>query len=218
MNTSAAVLGLGYIMGLDYAAIILAGSFVSFFVLVPLFSYLGQYIPGAIAAGAVPLSQMPAEDIFFNYVRPIGIGGIFAAGILSILKMSPVIVQATRQAFGEIVRLVQKKGAGAAVDRTDRALPMSAGPARYRRHRRAGISLFPIFRIGGHERRHEACADFCSACARHRLSLRGGIRMGDRDDIDYADLGDDADNADHYGRCALVARPEQENPACCRSY
>ena len=38
MNTSAAVLGLGYIMGLDYASIIMAGSMVSFFVLVPLFA------------------------------------------------------------------------------------------------------------------------------------------------------------------------------------
>jgi putative OPT family oligopeptide transporter len=125
MNTSAAVLGLGYIMGLDYAAIILAGSFVSFFVLVPLFAYFGQYIQGALAAGALPLAQMPAEDIFFEYVRPIGIGGIFAAGILSIMKMSPVIVQATRQAMGEIVRMVRKKDAGAAAERTDRALPMS---------------------------------------------------------------------------------------------
>lgn len=126
MNTSAAVLGLGYIMGLNYAAIILAGSLVSFFVLVPLFSYLGQYIPGAIAAGAAPLSRMPAEEIFFDYVRPIGIGGIFAAGILSILKMSPVILQASRQAFGEIIRLARGKGPGEAGDRTDRALPMSA--------------------------------------------------------------------------------------------
>jgi len=124
MNTSAAVLGLGYIMGIEYASIILAGSFVSFFVMVPVFAYLGQYIPGALAAGAAPLARMPAEDIFFRYVRPIGIGGIFAAGIISILKMSPVIVQATRQAMGEIVRLVQKKNADTSAERTDRSLPM----------------------------------------------------------------------------------------------
>jgi putative OPT family oligopeptide transporter len=125
MNTSAAVLGLGYIMGLDYAAIIMAGSMVSFFVLVPLFAYLGQYIPGAISAGAEPLKALPADQIFSLYVRPIGIGGIFAAGLLSILKMAPVIGQATRQALGEVVRLVKGKGAAEAV-RTDRALPMSA--------------------------------------------------------------------------------------------
>jgi putative OPT family oligopeptide transporter len=105
LNTSAAVLGLGYIMGLDYAAIIMAGSMVSFFALVPLFAFLGQHIPGALVEGHAPLASMPADDIFFEYVRPIGIGGIFAAGLISILKLSPVIVQATRQAFGEVVRL-----------------------------------------------------------------------------------------------------------------
>jgi putative OPT family oligopeptide transporter len=125
MNTSAAVLGLGYIMGLDYAAIIMAGSMVSFFVLVPVFAYLGQYIPGAISAGVAPLATLPAEDIFFEYVRPIGIGGIFAAGIISILKMSPVILQATRQAMGEVVRLARGQGTEGANARTDRAIPMS---------------------------------------------------------------------------------------------
>ncbi len=126
MNTSAAVLGLGYIMGLDYAAIIMAGSMVSFFVLVPVFAYLGQYIPGAISAGAEPLRSLPPEQIFSLYVRPIGIGGIFAAGILSILKMSPVIGQATKQALGEVVRLARGKPGAAEEIRTDRALPMSA--------------------------------------------------------------------------------------------
>ena len=144
LNTSAAVLGLGYIMGLDFASIILAGSFVSFFVLVPLFAYLGQHIPGALSAGAVPLAQMPAETIFSQYVRPIGIGGIFAAGILSIIKMSPVIIQASRQAIGEIARLVQKKETGTALERTDRALPMAAvllGIAS------AGVLIFLYFRF-----------------------------------------------------------------------
>ena len=126
MNTSAAVLGLGYIMGLDYAAIIMAGSMVSFFVLVPVFAYLGQYIPGAISAGAEPLRSLPPEQIFSLYVRPIGIGGIFAAGIISILKMSPVIGQATKQALGEVVRLARGRPGAAEEARTDRALPMAA--------------------------------------------------------------------------------------------
>jgi len=126
MNTSAAVMGLGYIMGIRYASIIMAGSMVSFFVLVPVFAYLGTYIPGAITAGAGPLSAMPADQIFALYVRPIGIGGIFAAGLLSILKMSPVIAQATRQAFGELRRLLQGRGAAGEDVRTERALPMWA--------------------------------------------------------------------------------------------
>jgi putative OPT family oligopeptide transporter len=125
LNTSAAVLGLGYIMGLDYASIIMAGSMVSFFVLVPLFAWLGQHIPGAISEGMPALAAMPAEDIFFEYVRPIGIGGIFAAGIISILKMSPIIVQASRQALGEIARLVRGGAQETTAERTDQALPMS---------------------------------------------------------------------------------------------
>jgi putative OPT family oligopeptide transporter len=126
MNTSAAVFGLGYIMGLHYAAIIMAGSMVSFFVLVPLFGWFGPMVTAIIPPGTQPLSTLPPEEIFFLYVRPIGIGGIFAAGVLSILKMSPVILQATRQALGEVVRLVRGRGAVAAGDRTDRGLPMSA--------------------------------------------------------------------------------------------
>ena len=126
MNTSAAVFGLGYIMGLDYASIIMAGSMVSFFVLVPLFAWLSHWIPGAISAGAAPLATLPPDEIFRLYVRPIGIGGIFAAGLLSILKMSPVIFLATRQAFGEVARLVRGRGASdTAVERTDQAMPMS---------------------------------------------------------------------------------------------
>lgn len=136
MNTSAAVFGLGYIMGVDYAAIILAGSLVSFLVLVPLFGWLGQWIAEPILGGTLPLAQMAAEDIFFDYVRPIGIGGIFAAGVISILKMSPVIVQASRQAVTEAVRLARGGGGGAKPARTDDALPMSAVSA--------GIALVAI--------------------------------------------------------------------------
>jgi putative OPT family oligopeptide transporter len=124
MNTSAAVMGLGYIMGLKYASIIMAGSMISFFVLVPLFAYLGQWVPGAISAGAAPLASLPPDQIFAQYVRPIGIGGIFAAGIISILKMSPVIVQATRQAFGEISRMVKGQASAGEDVRTDRSMPM----------------------------------------------------------------------------------------------
>ncbi|UCE17304.1 MAG: oligopeptide transporter, OPT family [Gemmatimonadota bacterium] len=104
LNTSAAICGLGYLIGVRYAAIIVAGSLMSWFVLVPLFAHLGNYIAGPITEGAEPLSQMPAEDIFYNYARYVGIGGIFAAGLISILKMSSVIMKAFRQAFGEIFR------------------------------------------------------------------------------------------------------------------
>ena len=125
MNTSAAVLGLGYIMGIRYAAIIMGGSMVSFFVMVPLFAYFGSFIPGEITPGAGPLAAMSARDIFSQYVRHIGIGTIFAAGVISIVKMSPVIVQAIGQAVRELVRLAGGKSAVAEQTRTERSLPMA---------------------------------------------------------------------------------------------
>jgi len=125
LNTSAAIFGLGYIMGVDYAAIILAGSMVSFFALVPLIGWVGPHVAGLLPPGSTPLAGMAAEQIFATYVRPIGIGGIFAAGVLSILKMSPVIGRAVRQAVGEVARLVRGGGVDGR-ERTDRALPMAA--------------------------------------------------------------------------------------------
>ncbi|MBM3320551.1 MAG: oligopeptide transporter, OPT family [Candidatus Eisenbacteria bacterium] len=98
MNTSAAVLGLGYIIGIRYASIIMSGSMLAFFVLIPLFGYLSPRHGG-----------LSYNEIFFGAeggaipgVRNIGIGGIFAAGIISIIKMSPVIRQALRQMIGQL--------------------------------------------------------------------------------------------------------------------
>jgi putative OPT family oligopeptide transporter len=98
MNTSAAVLGLGYIIGIRYASIIMSGSMLAFFVLIPLFGYLSPRYGG-----------LSYNEIFFGAeggaipgVRNIGIGGIFAAGIISIIKMSPVIRQALRQMIGQL--------------------------------------------------------------------------------------------------------------------
>jgi putative OPT family oligopeptide transporter len=83
-NTGAAVLGLGYIIGLKYAFVITAGSLMAWWVILPL---MGTYGNETIAA-------MPPEQIFSQYVRMIGIGGIAMAGIIGIIKSSPIIKQA----------------------------------------------------------------------------------------------------------------------------
>lgn len=124
LNTSAAIFGLGYIMGVDYAAIILAGSFISFFVMVPLFAWMGPHLASVVPPGTEPIAAMDADALFATYARPIGIGGIFAAGLLSIVKMSPVIGQAVKLAVSELARLA-KGGVAVTGERTDRALPLS---------------------------------------------------------------------------------------------
>ncbi len=123
VNSIAAVLGLGYIVGLKYAAIICAGSFVSWLVLIPSIWYFGQHVDITLLPSEIPLSQMDAEAIFNSYVRHIGIGGIAAAGILGIIKNSKIIVQAFTLGFREIFS--KKPLGGSGEKRTDTDLPMS---------------------------------------------------------------------------------------------
>lgn len=85
MSGTGILLGTGYLIGLKYAAIICAGSFLSWWVIVPL---LGQY--GVTEAGEM-MSTMDPQAIFSGYVRMIGIGGIAMAGILGVIKSAGVI-------------------------------------------------------------------------------------------------------------------------------
>jgi len=124
LNTSAAVLGLGYIIGVRYAAIICAGSFLSYWVLIPLFGALGTADTAGIFPGRPPIAGLDWEGIFFEHVRYIGIGGIFTAGVLSILKMSPIIVQAIGKVASEMRRLAGRASREATPARTERDLTM----------------------------------------------------------------------------------------------
>jgi putative OPT family oligopeptide transporter len=97
------IFGLGYIIGLKYASIICAGSFLSWFVLIPLFNEIGQNLAVPLGATATKLiSAMSAEEIFRQYVRQIGIGGIAMAGIIGIIRSSKIIGGAFSLAYGEI--------------------------------------------------------------------------------------------------------------------
>ncbi len=125
MNILAAVTGLGYIIGLKYAAIIAAGSFLSWFLLVPLIGYIGQGLTEPIGTGVTALIRdMDAQTIYWFYVRHIGIGGIAMAGIIGIVKSSKIIGGAFKLAAAE---LFGKKHAGEleGQKRTDKDIPMS---------------------------------------------------------------------------------------------
>src|SRR5690606_20890103 len=103
LNVGAAVMGLGYIVGLKYSAIIAAGSFVSWYLLVPVISYIGGGLTETFGTGATKLiSAMSAEEIFRQYVRHVGIGGIAMAGIIGIIRSSKIIRDAISLGFKEI--------------------------------------------------------------------------------------------------------------------
>ena len=122
VNTGAAVLGLGYIIGLKYSAIIFAGSFTVWFVLIPFLSYFGDGQTLAVGEGITTLIRdMSPEMIFTHYARHIGIGGIAMAGIIGIVRSSGIIRQALGLAVNE---LKGKKTAEENVERTQRDLTM----------------------------------------------------------------------------------------------
>jgi len=102
MNIGAAVTGLGYIIGLKYSLIIASGSFLAWWVLIPTVYFIGQYIPVPIMNADIPISQMLPVEIFREYVRHIGIGGIAAAGIIGIIKSRKIIFGAFKLAANEI--------------------------------------------------------------------------------------------------------------------
>ncbi len=123
VNTGAAVLGLGYIIGLKYAFIICLGSVAVWWLLVPgmalLFpdTVLNQWNPSIDTA----VGAMTPEQIFTNYGKSIGIGGIAMAGIIGIIKSWGII----KSAVGLAAKEMKTKGEQRVeVSRTQRDLSM----------------------------------------------------------------------------------------------
>ena len=106
LNTGAAVLGLGYIVGLKYAFIICCGSFLVWLVIIPLMNLIwgGQVIDLMNTGITMTVGEMSADQIFTEYARHIGIGGIATAGIIGIIKSFGVIKSAVGLAAGEFSR------------------------------------------------------------------------------------------------------------------
>jgi len=123
MNALAAYFGIGYIVGLRYAAVIAAGSLLSYLVLVPLVYYIGQHTDVIIAHA--PLSggrrmlirDMDTFTLFKAYVQPVGIGTIAVAGLLSIIKMSRIILGSFSLGFKALARGRQHEDAAVRTDR-----------------------------------------------------------------------------------------------------
>ncbi len=118
---NAAIVGIGYIVGLRYAAIICAGSFLSYFVLVPMVHGIGEPLQTVLAPGTSPIGQMSPDDVFKSYVRIIGVGGIAGAGILGILSSLPSMVRSIGANLKGLKS--QDKRKASEVSRVERSLP-----------------------------------------------------------------------------------------------
>lgn len=142
MNVGAAVLGLGFIIGLKYALIICAGSALVWFIIVPLLPHLGDMIistlnPTFIAnmtktstevlTSLTPsqiLNSLTPEQIFLEFGRHIGIGAIAMSGVIGIVKSWPVIRSSIRLASSELKGGTKQQDEKTSVKRTQKDLPM----------------------------------------------------------------------------------------------
>ena len=116
-NTGAAVLGLGYIVGLKYAFIICCGSMLVWWVIVPC---IGLFFTDIEVQEGITAAAGSAEQIF-KYAKSIGIGGIAMAGIIGIIKSRKLISGAVSLAAREMGGKITKGG----VERTQKDLPMT---------------------------------------------------------------------------------------------
>ena len=122
INTGAAVLGLGYIIGLKYAAIICAGSLAVWLLIVPGMNLLfGDQLLNAWNPGITEtIGEMAPETIFKEYAKSIGIGGIAMAGVIGIFRSWGII----KSAVGLAAKEMGGKKADSNVKRTQKDLSM----------------------------------------------------------------------------------------------
>lgn len=120
INTGAAVLGMGYIVGLKYAAIICAGSVAIWWIIVPAIALLFPDMNIANAGDPALAASAASPEDLFAYAKSIGIGGIAMAGIIGVVKSWGVI----RSAFSLMGKVFKGGNTGEKVARTQRDLSM----------------------------------------------------------------------------------------------
>jgi uncharacterized oligopeptide transporter (OPT) family protein len=92
-------LGVGYIIGPRVAGIIFAGGVFSWLVLMPLIYFFGKALPNPIYPGTIPIAAMGPSQLWSTYIRPMGAGAVAAAGLITLLKTVPTIVNALTAGF-----------------------------------------------------------------------------------------------------------------------
>jgi putative OPT family oligopeptide transporter len=128
VNAVSLILGLGYITGLRFSAIICAGGLFSALIVVPLIYHFGRHIP-ALAIPPAPLPgfgtfipEMSANEVFRLYAQRVGVGAMAGAGIIGIIRALPTIARAFGLGFQQIFR---PHAHTQQLARTDRDLKMS---------------------------------------------------------------------------------------------
>lgn len=122
INTSAALLGMGYIVGLKYAAIICFGSIAVWWLIVPGIALIfpDMIVVEATKDTAAITAAIASPEQLFGYAKSIGIGGIAMAGIIGVIKSWGVI----KSAFSLVGKVFKGGNVDEQVARTQRDISM----------------------------------------------------------------------------------------------
>ena len=123
VDISPEYMGVGYVIGPRIAGVMFAGGVLSWLVLVPLLSILGQYITEPfppIPASGLKLSEMSAGQIWSAYIRYIGAGAVLAAGLITLGRTLPTILGSFKESMKGL-----GEGGAAGTARTERDLPLT---------------------------------------------------------------------------------------------
>lgn len=116
-------LGVGYIIGPKIAGELVAGGVLSWLVLIPMITFFGDGLGAMLKPGFGEklISQMSPAEIYRGYVRYIGAGAVAAAGLITLIKTLPTIVNAFKGSFASLRELK----AGKRLTRTERDMPIT---------------------------------------------------------------------------------------------
>jgi putative OPT family oligopeptide transporter len=116
-------LGVGYIIGIRVAAVMLAGGVFSWLVLMPAIYFFASHLTTPIYPGTIPIRDMEPSALWKTYVRPMGAGAVATAGLITLLRTMPTIVGALSEGLRSMGG--KKSAAVRKHSRTEHDLPMS---------------------------------------------------------------------------------------------
>ena len=119
------LLGVGYIIGPRIAGVMVAGGVLSWLVLIPLITLIGEGLTVPFAPETVKLiSDMSPDEIWSKYIRYIGAGAVTFGGIITLIKSLPTIVNAFRDSLKDFKLQEKSNERSESIPRTEKDLPL----------------------------------------------------------------------------------------------
>jgi putative OPT family oligopeptide transporter len=122
-HTTPEYLGVGYIIGPRVAGLIFAGGVLSWLLLIPLIKFFGANLTDPLFPGTVPIRDMAPNQIWSAYIRSIGAGAVTAAGLITLTRTIPTIIDSLKAGIRDLK--AARGGVAVTLSRTQQDLPLT---------------------------------------------------------------------------------------------